>query len=523
MTDNWPRLRAAARLAALTGIVGTIAFLLHAGQRTPRFLLLIMAVWVLSPYAILAVLDRYAARASATRAALYGVTMFVAATSLVVYGADAVRPLAARSAVPYVLVPPVSWAFIAIVLTAAALRSSGRILKTLALLIVAGIVVLVVSISIERRTEFTLPAPTGESAVGRVIADWVDDRAVDALAPVPGTKREVLVWIWYPAPPTGPKTTSDYVPAEVRAPSDLPGGFAIMRWLTRDLSKVHSHGSKDAAMSPQPSSYPVLILRGGASAGVMNYTTLAEDLASHGYVVVGIDAPYRTGLTVFPDGRVITQTPENNPELYVGDKQTARLNEIFAAWVADITFVVDRLERLNASDPSGRFTGRLDLTRLGVFGHSFGGAQAAQFCHDDARCKAVVDVDGAPFGSVIQSGLKQPFMFLLSGHGDPKDADSREILANIQSIYDRLPTDSRLRVEIRGANHFLFGDDVALMKSRVLLGALRLTGVVGIDGPRQLAVTAYCLRTFFNVHLRGSGQLPLNLSSPLYPEIHVLN
>jgi len=61
------------------------------------------------------------------------------------------------------------------------------------------------------------------------------------------------------------------------------------------------------------------------------------------------------------------------------------------------------------------------------------------------------------------------------------------------------------------------------MKSRVLLGALRLTGVVGIDGPRQLAVTAYCLRTFFNVHLRDAGQLPLNLSSPLYPEIHVLN
>ena len=296
-----------------------------------------------------------------------------------------------------------------------------------------------------------------------------------------------------------------------------------MRWLTRDASKVRSHSTQKAAVSPQPSSYPVLILRGGASAGVLNYSTLAEDLASHGYVVVGVDAPYRTGLTVFPDGRVITQTPENNPELYVGTPQTARLNEIFAAWVADVAFVVDRLERLNASDPSGRFTGRLDMTRLGVFGHSFGGAQAAEFCHEDSRCKAAVDVDGAPFGSVIQSGLKQPFMFLLSGHGDPKDAESLEILANIQSIYDRLPTDSRLRVEIRGANHFLFSDDGALMKSRVLLGALRLARVVGIDGPRQLAVTAYCLRSFFDAHLKGTGQLPLKLSSPLYPEIHVLN
>ena len=157
--DTWPRLRTAARLAALAGVVGTIGFLLHAGQRTPRFLLLIMAAWVLSPYAILALLDRFVARASSARVALYGVTMLVAATSLVVYGADAVRPLAARSAVPYVLVPPVSWTVIAIVVTVAALRSAGRILKTLALLIVVGIIVLIASIWIERRTELTLPAP----------------------------------------------------------------------------------------------------------------------------------------------------------------------------------------------------------------------------------------------------------------------------------------------------------------------------------------------------------------------------
>jgi len=48
---------------------------------------------------------------------------------------------------------------------------------------------------------------------------------------------------------------------------------------------------------------------------VLAYSTLAEDLASHGYVVVGFDAPYRTGVVVFPDGRVIRETPENNPEL----------------------------------------------------------------------------------------------------------------------------------------------------------------------------------------------------------------
>jgi len=69
-----------------------------------------------------------------------------------------------------------------------------------------------------------------------------------------------------------------------------------------------------------------------------------------------------------------------------------------------MAFVLDRLERLNTSDASGKFTGRLDMTRVGVFGHSFGGAAALQFCHEDSRCKAGIDVDGAPHGSAIQAG-----------------------------------------------------------------------------------------------------------------------
>ncbi len=154
----------------------------------------------------------------------------------------------------------------------------------------------------------------------------------------------------------------------------------------------------------------------------MNYATLAEDLASHGYVVVGFDAPYRTGRVVFPDGRLITRTPENNPELVSGKEFTRRANKLLAAWTADIAFVLDRLERLNTSDPSGRFARRLDMTRIGVFGHSFGGAQAAQFCHDDERCRAGIDIDGAPLGSVVLAGIHKPFMFLLSDHSHESDA-----------------------------------------------------------------------------------------------------
>src|SRR5256885_14740540 len=73
----------------------------------------------------------------------------------------------------------------------------------LAMLGVLGIAALLGSLWLERRTEITLPTPTGPFAVGRAIYDWTDDTKLDTLAPVPGTKRELLVWIWYPSAEIG--------------------------------------------------------------------------------------------------------------------------------------------------------------------------------------------------------------------------------------------------------------------------------------------------------------------------------
>ena len=405
-------------------------------------------------------------------------------------------------------------------------RLARRIFKVFAVVAILGVLgfaALVASLWLEHRTEVTLPAPTGPFAVGRAIYDWVDHKTFEALAPVPGTKRELLVWIWYPAAAQSAALVDGYVPASVRVPAGRDDAALIFKLLTRDLSKVHGHSARDPDVSPQQPSYPVVIMRAGASAPVMNYSTLAEDLASHGYVVVGFDAPYRTGLVVFPDGRVIARRPENNPELFSGDDLTRLADKLLAAWSADTAFVLDQLARLNASDASGKFAGRLDMTRVGVFGHSFGGATAAQFCSQDSRCKAGIDLDGSLHGSVIQAGIHKPFMFLLSDHGDfSSDAETRQIQADIQSVYDRLPANGRLRVAIRGANHFTFSDDGALLKSRILLGVLRMLGMLGINGRRQLAVTTYCVHTFFAAYLKGTGGSQLNISSPLYPEIQVI-
>jgi predicted dienelactone hydrolase len=402
-------------------------------------------------------------------------------------------------------------------------RLARRIFQSIAIFAVLGGPALLFLVWLEHRTEFTLPAPTGPFAVGRVLYDWVDREKLDPLAAVPGTKRELLVWIWYPA--AGPSAATEvYLPLQLRTAVERERPAIMSKLLTRDLSKVHAHGIWNSAVSPQQRSYPVLIMRGGGSAEVWNYSTLAEDLASHGYVVVGFDAPYRTSVVAFPDGRVVTRLPANNPELCEGmtyPDLVGCVNPLLNASTSDTAFVLNQLEQLNRSDAAHMFTGRLDMTRVGVFGHSFGGAAALQFCKEDPRCKTGIDVDGAPFGSVVQTGLDRPFMIIVSDHSHESDPAVPQIMANLQSIYDRLPANERLYVSIRGANHFLFSDDGALLKSHIALRTLRAVGVVGIDGRRQLAVTAYCLRTFFDACLKKESASRITIASPLYPELKV--
>jgi dienelactone hydrolase len=285
---------------------------------------------------------------------------------------------------------------------------------------------------------------------------------------------------------------------------------------------VRTHSMSDAKISDQQPSYPVIVMRAGLSGLVAGYTSLAEDLASHGYVVVGFDAPYRSSVVVSPDGRVIERAPQNNLDDLDGPEQEQRALELVQAWSADIGFALDQLARLNESDLSGKFLGRLDLQRVGVFGHSLGGATALQFCHDDGRCKAGIDVDGAPLGNVIAEGVTQPFMFLLSDHSREPDMETGSIKANIRSIYDRQPADRRLEIVIRGANHYMFSDDGAMLKSPLLMRVLRMFGLVRIDGRRQIAIAAHYISTFFDVYLKKAPASELQ-SQAGYPEVEYIH
>lgn len=153
------------------------------------------------------------------------------------------------------------------------------------------------------------------------------------------------------------------------------------------------------------------------------------------------------------------------------------------------------------------------------FGQSFGGAQSLQFCRDDLRCKAGIDIDGAPYGSVVQEGLKQLFMIILSDHSrEMSDPAGRQIAANLESVYRHLPN-SRLFVVIRGANHFSFSDHI-LLKSRYVIWTLQRIGFGDLPPRCGLAITRDYVHTFFDVYLKQTTPASaLNQLSTKYPEV----
>jgi predicted dienelactone hydrolase len=396
------------------------------------------------------------------------------------------------------------------------LKKLAKIFLWLAILGVIGIGLLFAFFWIEHKSSVTLPKPTGPYPVGRVEYDWVDSTRIDSLSPSPKIKRQLTVWIWYPADSAKvqDRPAAEYLPKRWQIACENAQGVLMSDFLTRDLSLVHPHAVQNASLSPDQARYPVVLFKPGIGALAIDYTTLCENLASHGYIVVASDSPYSTFVVVFNDGRVVTRTHAGNPGDIADQNEAKRLaDNLIPVWSADLHFELDQLERIDKNDPANLFTGRLNLDEIGVFGHSLGGATAIQFCRDDTRCRAGIDIDGAPFGNAMQTSLTKPFLFLLSEHsGEP---ESHEILRRIQSITAGTSNWPN-QITILGTRHFNFSDQALLKEyfiSKLFLGP--------IDRRRALFIAADYVRAFFDTHIKNTPDVLMNGPSDRYPEIKI--
>jgi dienelactone hydrolase len=295
---------------------------------------------------------------------------------------------------------------------------------------------------------------------------------------------------------------------------------ALGAFVTQNLAAVEPHAIADAPVAQSAKPYPVILLQPGLGPSHPDYATLAEDLASRGYIIVASTPTYSANVLAFPDGRVVGRSDAATvPDALSPEEAKARLDELVGVWAADEIFLMNRLGKLNAGAPNrgvvdARFKGRFDLDKVGVMGHSFGGASAAETCSLDARCKAGVDLDGSPYGSVIATGLRQPFLFVWSEPGllgrEAQAQTARDVRTLRSHSWGQI-----YELTIHGARHFNFADYAVLYEP--LLRPMQMLG--SIDGRRGLSVAATYVAAFFDQSLKGVPQPLLDGPSPSYPEV----
>lgn len=393
------------------------------------------------------------------------------------------------------------------------MTSKKRIFKTfLYLVITAAIFIISVSIYFltERNKTVILPKPTGSFAVGRTSYDWIDSSRSEIYSVDTGNKRKLSVWIWYPSDLKENAKKAEYLPGKWEIEQEKSSG---MPYLEQNFKKIQTNSYKDAPLSTKQSNYPLIVFEPGMGNIVFNYSVLAENLASKGYIVAAINPTYSSDFVVFSDGSVVSKTPKASmPEGNATDKE---LNEtgskLIKTWAFDMSFVISKFGEMN-SDKGNMWTDHVDMEHIGAFGHSFGGAASAEASLNDKRIKAGVDIDGYLYG--LEKSSEKPFMFILSKH-EQKELDLQE-LNKIQDFYNNLKKDGYI-LEIPKAAHFSFADHTLFFSP-----ILKAMGIYGsINGERGLEITNSYITAFFDKYLKNLDSDLLRQNKSNYPEVDI--
>ncbi|MFD9892505.1 alpha/beta hydrolase family protein [Amycolatopsis sp. NPDC059027] len=344
-----------------------------------------------------------------------------------------------------------------------------------------------------------LPAPTGRAPVGMTSLYLKDTSRPDPWAPGVNA-RELMVSLWYPARSADGARARYMTPAE----SELLLKDGKITTLPPDiLSRTRTNAVTDAPAVGRRHSLPLIVLSPGFTKPRSTMTALAEDLASHGYVVAAIDHTYENVGQSFPDGRVTTCLACGNP------RNDEFWRKVVRGRAADVSFVLDEL---TGPRPQWRNAGLIDPARIAMAGHSVGGASTIPAMLADSRIRAGIDIDGTTQDPIPDTtALSRPFLFL----GKPvtyTPGSGRPEALSWENDWKHM-TGWKRWLLVTGVVHQSFTD-------LVLLG-----DQLGVDfgaeqpGARTMDITRAYARAFFDEHLRGRPQPLLDRPSPRYPEV----
>ncbi|MFJ8825061.1 alpha/beta hydrolase family protein [Streptomyces sp. NPDC102467] len=370
------------------------------------------------------------------------------------------------------------------------------------------------------RVRLRLPAPTGPFSVGTRALHLVDRSRRDPWTA--GPVRELMVDVRYPA-----RSVTGYRRAAQMTAREAAGFDGLNNFEGLPAGRVDWAATRTFAHARAPldrgAPHPVVLYSPGVLDPRTLGTTLTDELASWGYVVIAIDHPYDVSAVEFPDGRVVTS---RLPQEFTAAQQegsaavTALLKKTSAVRFGDLRFVVDTVTRAFGD-------GRLDRAPIGAFGQSAGGFAAVQALHDDRRITAAADLDGVlayvqddhdegHFSTVSAQGTDRPVLLMGS------DGNDRTNVPSWRELW-RHSTGWRRDLTLKGSQHATYTDAATLLPQiagRLGLPAETLTGWVGtVPTARAVAAQRAYLTAFFDRHLRGRDGGLLDGPSARFPEV----
>ncbi|WP_432115315.1 alpha/beta hydrolase family protein [Streptomyces sp. S1] len=344
-----------------------------------------------------------------------------------------------------------------------------------------------------------LPAPTGPHPVGSTVLPLVDRSRTDPWVPT-ADGRALMVTLHYPAARSGGGSPAPYATREearLLAEQLGPGASGDV------LARTRTHSRTD--VRPAPGQRPLVLLSPGFSVSRWTLTALAEDLASRGYVVASVDHAYESFGISLPGGRTLTCVA-----CKALDEDGVHGSVVTSTRAADMRYVLDRLVGPRSV---WRYADVIDARRIGMAGHSIGGASAATAMAADRRIDAGINMDGAFWEELPAEGLRgRPFM-MLGTH------DEMHLPGGIDTSWDRTwsALDGWKRwITLAGSDHFSFSDGPVISRH------------FGLPEPelpadRAVALTRTYVSAFFDRHLRGLPRPVLNGPTAANPEAHFQN
>jgi pimeloyl-ACP methyl ester carboxylesterase len=331
--------------------------------------------------------------------------------------------------------------------------------------------------------EHTLPAFTGPHSVGVRFFAWIDEARVETASPNETDYREVAVQVWYPATVESTARSALYTPElkeMLSASANLPPGEQKFVKAHEVLGNTATNSVPGAKILESVRPWPVILFSPGGNVSRHSQTALAERLASQGFVFVSMSHPYST-MDVAP---VSGFSMSIDWGLDQEDDQAALTadNHLAEVLAGDAAFVLRQLRNLGEDhDP---FKGTLDLSKVGIAGHSRGGTTVGRACASNPDIVACAVIDNIGPDREQKTGVKPPFLTLRSSWDEERIAILHDYLNRTGSVaYD---------VELAGSNHFSCTDLPLFMHD------LRVDGIEPADG---IDACAKILASFFDAYL----------------------